>query len=104
MVDEKSPGGSKLLGLCTKKLFGVTGSSLSGTSATFVRGQEFSLLLVSTMMVGRTSDVNPLLPRLIKMNRLAFSINCSHAPPKCGPYVGLNFQSVFFIKNSEAMR
>ena len=80
------------------------GSSLSGTSATCVSGREISMLSVSTMVVWKTSDVSLLLPRMIKMIPLAFWINRSHAPPKCGPYGGLNFQTVFFIRNSEAMR
>ena len=74
------------------------GFSLSGTSATCVSGREFSMLSVSTIMAWKTSDVSLLLSRMIKMIRLAFLINRSHAPPKCGPYGGLNFQTVFSKK------
>ena len=78
------------------------GTSLSGTSATFVQGREF-MPSVTTMMVWKTSDMSLLLPRMTKMIRLTSGIDYSDAPPKTSPYVGLNFQIVFLNKGLEVM-
>ena len=68
--------------------------SLSGRSATFVRGLEFKMTSLSTGIVWNTSNESLFEPRMISSVLLAVCIKRSETPPKW-PYGGLNFQVVF---------
>ena len=71
MVD-KSLLTQQIVRFLHQKIVSVMGSPLSGTSATWVRGREFSMLSVATMMAWKGSDVSFLSPGTIIMIRLAF--------------------------------
>ena len=78
----KFPGGKELYGRWMSKWVGVSVSSFSGWSATFVKGLEFRIATNSTIIVSVMSKERRLDLRMIKSVFLALWINRSHTPTK----------------------
>ena len=78
----KFPGGRELYGRWMRKWLGVSGSSFSGWSATFVKGLEFRIASTSTIIVSKMSKERRLDPRMIKSVLLSLRIN--HVPNDLG--------------------
>ena len=76
------PGGRDFNGRLIRKWLGVRGISLSGISATFVRGLEFKLASLSTSVVWSTSSESRFEPKMISSVLFAVCIKRSQTPPK----------------------
>ena len=77
-----------------EKRLGVSGSSLSGWSAKFVKVLEFRIASTSIIIVSRMSTERRLDPRTAKTVHLELWTTRYRMPPIWGPYGGIKIHAV----------